>query len=71
MAAPDSGYGEPMSIPRSEEQVKTQEGDERQEEMDAIAGFGNRCELPAVSGAFVQTPSSAESDLDTASSGAV
>jgi hypothetical protein len=47
-----------MSIPQSEEQVKANESSERQEEMDAIAGFGNRCELPAVSGAFVQGPHS-------------
>ena len=56
-----------MPTPQSEEQVKANECNERQEEMDAIAGFGSRCELPSVAGAFAQTPASGESDADTAS----
>ena len=43
-----------MSIPQSEEQVKASEGDERQEEMDAIVTFGTRRGFPSVAGACVQ-----------------
>lgn len=43
-----------MSTPQSEEQLKAHECAERQEEMDAIAAFGTRCEFPSVSGAYVQ-----------------
>jgi len=52
-----------MSTPQSEDELKTKECDERQEEMDAIAGFGTRCEFPPVSGAFAQ-PSSTGVDRD-------
>jgi len=45
-----------MFIPRSKEQVKAQECEERQEEMDAIAGFGTRRDFPSVSGVFAMLP---------------
>ena len=41
-----------MPPTQSEDELKAKECDERQEEMDAIAAYGNQREFPAVANVF-------------------
>jgi hypothetical protein len=63
-------FGPMATPPKSEEEVKTLDREERQVELDAIALYGNSQEFPSVANSFVHEEPSA-SRLDPASSEAV